>query len=83
MTWLTFLGLLSYQSFAAESPRIIDGSKVTFMYRMTPLGERGFELSPEEGFGAYDARKRKPFREQSSRPALRKGTSWRFAPARR
>ena len=93
VTWLTCLGLLSYQSLAAESPRIIDGSRVTYMSRMTPLGERGFELlyfgqfvqgqhqllpalerevanmkpgdekrlelSPEEGFGAYDATKRK------------------------
>ena len=93
VTWLTCLGLLSHLSFAAEPPRIIDGSKVTFMYRMTPLGERGFELlyfgqfvqgqhqllpalervvagmkpgdekkvelSPEEGFGEYDATKKK------------------------
>jgi hypothetical protein len=93
VTWLTGLGLLSHQSFAAESPRIIDGSRVTYMSRMTAHDQRGFELlyfgqfvqgqhqllpalervvadmkpgdekkvelSPEEGFGPYDAQKKK------------------------
>ena len=93
VTWLTGLRLLSHQSFAAEPPRIIDGSRVTYMSRMTALGEGGFELlffgqfvqgqhqllpalervvadmkpgdeknvelSPEEGFGPYDAQKKK------------------------
>ena len=93
VTWLTGLGLLSHQSFAAEPPRIIDGSRVTYMSRMTPHDKRGFELlsfgqfvqgqhqllpalerevadmkpgdvkkvelSPEEGFGPYDAQKKK------------------------
>ena len=96
VTWLTGLGLLShqsFQSFAAEPPRIIDGSRVTYMSRMTAHDERGFELlsfgqfvqgqhqllpalerevadmkpgdekkvelSPEEGFGPYDAQKKK------------------------
>jgi len=93
VTWLTGLGFLSHQSFAAEPPRIIDGSRVTYMSRMTPHDKRGFELhsfgqfvqgqhqllpalerevadmkpgdvkkvelSPEEGFGPYDAQKKK------------------------
>jgi len=93
VTWLTGLGFLSHQSFAAEPPRIIDGSRVTYMSRMTAHDKRGFELlsfgqfvqgqhqllpalerevadmkpgdvkkvelSPEEGFGPYDAQKKK------------------------
>jgi len=94
VTWLTGLRLLSHQkSFAAEPPRIIDGSRVTYMSRMTAHDERGFELlsfgqfvqgqhqllpalerevadmkpgdektielSPDEGFGPYDAQKKK------------------------
>src|SRR5215475_16192193 len=97
VTWLTGLRLLSHQSFAqsfaAEPPRISDGSRVTYMSRMTAHDERGFELlyfgqfvqgqhqllpalervvadmkpgdektvelSPEEGFGPYDAQKKK------------------------
>lgn len=89
-----WLGLLSHEkSIAAERPRITDGSRVTYMSRMTARGERGFELlyfgqfvqgqhqllpalervvadmkpgeqkkvelSPEEGFGPYDAQKKK------------------------
>jgi FKBP-type peptidyl-prolyl cis-trans isomerase 2 len=83
---------LSLQSFAAESPRITEGSNVTLMYHITVPGE-GFEvrdvgrfvqgqhqllptlervvtgmksgeekkidLSAEEGFGPYDANKKK------------------------
>jgi FKBP-type peptidyl-prolyl cis-trans isomerase 2 len=93
VTGLTGLRLLSYQSFAAEPPRIIDGSRVTYMSRMTAQDARGFELlsfgqfvqgqhqllpalerevadmkpgdektielSPDEGFGPYDAQKKK------------------------
>ena len=94
VTWLTGLRLLSHQnSFAAEPPRIIDGSRVTYMSRMTAHDKRGFELlsfgqfvqgqhqllpalerevagmkpgdekkvelAPEEGFGPYDAQKKK------------------------
>src|SRR5215475_6172287 len=48
VTWLTGLRLLSHQSFAqsfaAEPPRISDGSRVTYMSRMTAHDERGFEL---------------------------------------
>jgi FKBP-type peptidyl-prolyl cis-trans isomerase 2 len=90
---LICLGLLTQQSFAAEPPRISDGSNVTFFYQITIPGEGGFEvrnfgrfvqgqhqllpalervvtgmktgdekkveLSAEEGFGPYDARKKK------------------------
>jgi FKBP-type peptidyl-prolyl cis-trans isomerase 2 len=90
---LTCLGLLSQQGLAAELPRIIDGSNVTFLYQITVPGEAGFEvrdfgqfvqgrhqllpalervvtgmktgdekkveLSAEEGFGPYDAKKKK------------------------
>lgn len=81
------------RSVAAESPRIVDGSSVTFMYRITVPGdgkaealyfgqfvqghhqllpalervvmgmksgdEKKVELSPDEGFGPYDAKKKK------------------------
>jgi hypothetical protein len=41
---LTCLGLLSQQGLAAELPRIIDGSNVTFLYQITVPGEAGFEV---------------------------------------
>ena len=93
LTLLASLVLLSQQGLAAEPPRIIDGSNVTFFYQITVLGEGGFEvrdfgqfvqgqhqllpalervvtgmttgeekkveLSAEEGFGPYDAKKKK------------------------
>lgn len=93
LTLLTSLVLLSQQGLAAEPPRIIEGSNVTFFYQITIPGEGGFEvrdfgqfvqgqhqllpalervvtgmktgeekkveLSAEEGFGPYDANKKK------------------------
>jgi len=93
LTALTGFGLLAQPNFAAESPRIVEGSSVMFFYQITVPGERGFEvrnfgrfvqgqhqllpalerevtgmktgdekkveLSPEEGFGPYDAQKKK------------------------
>jgi len=93
LTLLISFVLLSQQGFAAEPPRIIDGSNVTFFYQITIPGERGFEvrdfgqfvqgqhqllpalerevtgmqtgeeknveLSAQEGFGPYDANKKK------------------------
>jgi FKBP-type peptidyl-prolyl cis-trans isomerase 2 len=90
---LTWLAIFSQQSVAAESPRVIDGSNVTFLYKITVPGEGGFtvrnisqfvqgkhqllpalervvagmkpgekksvQLTPEEGFGPYDAKKKK------------------------
>lgn len=90
---LTGFWLIAQPSFAAEPPRIIEGSSVMFFYQITVPGERGFEvrdfgrfvqgqhqllpalerevtgmktgdekkveLSPEEGFGQYDAQKKK------------------------
>jgi FKBP-type peptidyl-prolyl cis-trans isomerase 2 len=86
------LGILSQQGLAAESPRIIDGSRVTLLYHITVPGqgyevrdisqfvqgqhqmlpaleqvvtgmktgdEKRVELSPEQGFGPYDANKKK------------------------
>lgn len=44
MTMLTCLGLVSEQSFAAGTSRIIDGSSVTVLYEITVPGERGFEV---------------------------------------
>ena len=41
---LTCLGFLSQQGLAAELPRIIDGSNVTFLYQITVPGEAGFEV---------------------------------------
>jgi len=92
-TILTCLGLLWKQNVGAESPRIVDGSNVTALYKITGPGECGpeirvlgkfvqgqhqllpaferavtgmktgdeikVELSAEEGFGPYDAKKRK------------------------
>ena len=92
-TILTCLGLLWKQNVGAESARIVDGSNVTALYRISAPGECGFEIrvlgqfvqgqhqllpaleravtgmkpgdekkveiSAEEGFGPYDARKRK------------------------
>ena len=93
MTLLTCLGLLWKQNVGAESPRIVDGSNVTVLYRITGPGECEFEvreisqfvqgrhqlppafervvtgmktgdekkveISTEEGFGPYDAKKKK------------------------
>lgn len=39
VTWLTYLGLLSHHSFAAEPPRIVDGSSVIVMYRISIRGD--------------------------------------------
>lgn len=92
-TIITCLGLLWKQNVGAESPRIVDGSNVTALYKITGPGECGLEirvlgkfvqgqhqllpaferavtgmktgdeakieLSAEEGFGPYDAKKRK------------------------
>jgi len=92
VTLFSWLGLLSQESLAADSPQIIDGSNVTFFYQITVPGESGvefrdygqfvqgqhqllpaleremtgmkmgeekkLELSPEEGFGPYDAKKK-------------------------
>lgn len=91
-TLVACLGILSQQGLAAESPRIIDGSKVTLLYHITVPGqgyevrdisqfvqgqhqmlpaleqvvtgmktgdEKRVELSPEQGFGPYDANKKK------------------------
>jgi FKBP-type peptidyl-prolyl cis-trans isomerase 2 len=92
-TMLTCLGLLWKQNVGAESPRIVDGSNVTVLYRITGAGECEFEvreighfvqgrhqlppalervvtgmktgdkkkveLSAGEGFGPYDAKKKK------------------------
>ena len=92
-TILTCLGLLWKQNAGAESPRIVDGSNVTALYKITGPGECGLEirvlgkfvqgqhqllpaferavtgmktgdeikveLPAEEGFGPYDAKKRK------------------------
>ena len=92
-TILTCLGFLWKQHAGAESPRIVDGSNVTALYRITAPCECGFEvrvigqfvqgqhqllsalervvtgmktgdekkieIPPEEGFGPYDAKKRK------------------------
>lgn len=92
-TILTCLGLFWNQTAGAESPRIVDGSNVTALYKITGPGECGLEirvlgqfvqgqhqllpaferavtgmktgdeikveLSAEEGFGPYDAKKRK------------------------
>ncbi len=44
MAVLTCLGLYSQQSFAAETPRIIDGSNVTVLYEITVPGERGLNV---------------------------------------
>jgi len=93
VTLFSWLGLLSQESLAADSPQIIDGSNVTIFYQITVPGESGveirdygqfvqgqhkvlpalerevtgmktgeekkLELSPEEGFGPYDAKKKK------------------------
>lgn len=92
-TFLMCLGLLWNQTAGAESPRIVDGSNVTALYKITGPGECGpeirvlskfvqgqhqllpaferavtgmktgdeikVELSAEEGFGPYDAKKMK------------------------
>ena len=93
MILVACLWILSQPSRAAESPRIIDGSKVTLLYHITVPGQDGYEvrdvsqfvqgqhemlpalervvtgmktgeerkveLSPEQGFGPYDANKKK------------------------
>ena len=43
-TILTCMGLLWKQPVGAESPRIVDGSNVTALYRITAPGECGFEI---------------------------------------
>jgi len=43
-TMLTCLGLLWKQNVGAESSRIVDGSNVTALYRITGPGECGFEI---------------------------------------
>jgi FKBP-type peptidyl-prolyl cis-trans isomerase 2 len=43
-TLLTCQGFLWSDSAGAESPRIIDGSNVTFFYQITVPGKRGFEV---------------------------------------
>ena len=44
VTLLTWRGLLGSDRAGAESPRIIDGSNVTFFYQITVPGEWGFEV---------------------------------------
>lgn len=43
-TLMVCLGMLSQQSLAAESPGIIDGSRVTLLYSITVPGQRGLEV---------------------------------------
>lgn len=44
VTLVACLGILSQQSIAAESPRVIEGSKVTLLYHITVPGQGGFEV---------------------------------------
>ena len=44
LTVLTGFGLLAQPNFAAESPRIVEGSSVMFFYQITVPGEQGFEV---------------------------------------
>jgi FKBP-type peptidyl-prolyl cis-trans isomerase 2 len=44
VTLFTVLALLSQHNFAAENPRVNEGSQVTLLYQITVPGERGFEV---------------------------------------
>jgi hypothetical protein len=44
MILVACLWILSQQSRAAESPRIIDGSRVTLLYHITVPGQDGYEV---------------------------------------
>ena len=44
VTLLTCLGLVREHSVGAESPRIMEGSNITFAYHLTIPGESGFEV---------------------------------------
>ncbi|HKO30613.1 MAG TPA: FKBP-type peptidyl-prolyl cis-trans isomerase [Nitrospiraceae bacterium] len=44
VTWLACLGFLWKDSAGAESSRIVDGSNVTYFYRITVPGESKFEV---------------------------------------
>src|SRR6185295_11500088 len=43
-TFMMCLGLFWKQNVGAESPRIVDGSNVTALYRITAPGECGYEI---------------------------------------